>query len=444
MMNHHHRKLCFFLTIGILSSILPVLESTAQLETIEIQQDFSAYSGFKDTYVDQSNPEDNFESVFESRIYVDGDSGGFVYSLWKFSDLVGDLDYQIPPNARIINAKLSALVLTGAESNQSYVIAAFQREYDAHEVTYSSLWGENEPQPGIDYSEEISVSIDHAGNTSERTNWDITALVQSWVNGDPNYGLIIIPNPDVEEPIDFLQSNHNPTPKLIVKTSQNTFVFQYGLNGYTGLEDAETQNGLSDTFGNPNPQDTNYGFNPIISIYRNESGSTYNSALIKFNDVFGSGENQITPGTEILSAVLQIYVTGGTNTVKLREILHHKVDSIRYPVNTDWNEASVTSGNFFSDGFLPTEDLDVSTPVEEFKPENPGLQELDVTTSLQSWSNNPSANLGWMFDFQYEGGRRIPSVTFYAKDAWEQVGPPRLTVTYEATTAVTNYSIYSN
>ncbi|RJP30612.1 MAG: hypothetical protein C4527_09235 [Candidatus Omnitrophota bacterium] len=92
--------------------------------------------------------------------------------------------------------------------------------------------------------------------------------------------------------------------------------------------------------------------------------------------------------------------------------------------------------NFIADGLLPQFNVEIGDLITEFQGGGTGNhRNLDVTPSLQKWSQNPSQNLGWIFEILGNDG-----VVFYAKECGVDAGPPSLVVTYEDITGISGFS----
>ena len=107
-----------------------------------------------------------------------------------------------------------------------------------------------------------------------------------------------------------------------------------------------------------------------------------NFGLIRFEDIFGSGPGQIPAGATIISAKLHYTVNNEGEDGNVNEVV------------VDWSEA-VTWNGFGSAAGVQTEDYGAAVATASASPT--GKYFIDVTSSLASWSGNPSANKGWIF-----------------------------------------------
>lgn len=190
--------------------------------------------------------------------------------------------------------------------------------------------------------------------------------------------------------------------RMSAQTSQVVISFQQGVNNYTGTLDtflpsaqATTAQGSADDFrwdtSDPN------------------GGVQY--GLLRFDDIFGPGANQIPSGVTILSAVLEYYVEDVGDTANLNEVL------------VNWNE-SVTYNQFGGEPDVQADEY--GSLVGTASGSATGLQSIDVTSSLIAWAANPTANRGWIFRPTNTNGVQVTS-----RESVNSANRPRLTVVYD-------------
>ncbi|MFQ6026018.1 MAG: phytase, partial [Dehalococcoidia bacterium] len=161
-----------------------------------------------------------------------------------------------------------------------------------------------------------------------------------------------------------------------------TLTFQEGVNGYAGTVD---------TYIQENRANTDLG---SLAEFDWDGGVGEDQiALIRFEDIFGAGPNQIPVGAHINSATLTYSVLNAGNPADVNEVV------------TDWSEA-VTFNGFGADPGVQPEDIGASVGSATGIL---GFQSLDVTTSLAAWSDAPTINRGWIFQPTGTNGVRIRS-----------------------------------
>ena len=192
-----------------------------------------------------------------------------------------------------------------------------------------------------------------------------------------------------------------------VETDEATVTFQEGENGYSGTVDTHIME---------DEPDTTHGGLESVEWDADDPYNTnqYKYALIRFDAIFGSGSGQIPVGASIQSATLS-YVVCNTDTCT--------GDSADVnEISVDWTEDETWDG-FGGDIGVQTDEY--GTSLGSADGGSTGLQTIDVTASLASWSSDPSLNKGWIFRPTGTDGVDIRS-SEYATLA----DRPLLTVTY--------------
>jgi len=140
------------------------------------------------------------------------------------------------------------------------------------------------------------------------------------------------------------------------------------------------------------------------------SGSKY--ALVRFENIFGSGTEQIPDGVTIQEAVLTLAVYDNGDAADV------------YDAAVPWAE-NVTFATFGGDPDILGEELGALVQGAAGVQVSVGSYSFDVTQSLSRWNTNPSANNGWVF---------MPTgtneVDFHTSEYGTTVERPLLTVTY--------------
>ena len=216
----------------------------------------------------------------------------------------------------------------GADSAERLILVT-NPENTAPSVTFLSP-GENSPlqtgshllrveasdEDGIIQKVEFLVNGTKLGEVTQapyELNWNAE------VEGIFNLAVIATDNDDGEASSEVQVSVRDTT----------TLVFQQGLNGYSGA---------SDTFISMSDPDQVFWNNPSSEI-SNRLGSVQ-QAMIRFDDIFGSGEQQIpTSDAMIISADLEIWRRSSeTETLK--------ISALQMP----WDDGSTWNNSFGGDG----------------------------------------------------------------------------------------------
>ncbi|KPJ74626.1 MAG: hypothetical protein AMJ54_16870, partial [Deltaproteobacteria bacterium SG8_13] len=155
----------------------------------------------------------------------------------------------------------------------------------------------------------------------------------------------------------------------------DTTTFQEGVNGYSGTVDTHIMEA---------EPDSSHGDLASVEWDNDDpSGSGQDKfALIRFDNLFGSGPGQIPVGSTIQSATLRYVVFNTGNPADVNEIA------------VDWAE-DVTFAGFGGDAGVQPDDY--GSALGSAGGSAMGNQVVDVTASLAAWAGNPTANRGWIF-----------------------------------------------
>ncbi len=159
--------------------------------------------------------------------------------------------------------------------------------------------------------------------------------------------------------------------------SAQTVIFQLGVDGYSGTVD---------TYLQANSPNATAGTSPEVQIDQNPPATppTFvapSHGLLRFDNVFGAGANQIPAGATITSATLKLFTTN----VSIGSFTIHRA-------SVGWGETS-TWNTFGGDGVTLGSDA-LTSPTQTLAPGALGLLSIDVTADVQTWSLGAS-NFGW-------------------------------------------------
>ena len=183
-----------------------------------------------------------------------------------------------------------------------------------------------------------------------------------------------------------------------------SLTFRQGANNYSGAVDTMLRQNRPTT-----PYDDAAVFRPTL-----ESGKAVD-ALLRFDGLFGSGPGQIPVGSQIISATLQIQVSGASSA---GGTLHRML--------VGWNGASTWSS--LGDG-VQANGVEATSAGIALGAMSLGSRVIDVTSSIAAWyaagtssAQQNAANLGWLF----QPGSTDPWEFSSSQGAVE----PVLTITY--------------
>ena len=169
-----------------------------------------------------------------------------------------------------------------------------------------------------------------------------------------------------------------------------------------------------DAYMESDDEDDNFGDRRSLNVDERPD----NHAVLKFPNIFGNGAGQIPLGSTINSATLTLRVSDTTNE-----------DPTVYRIIESWTESEVTWDERsddvdWSDGGADGTGSHAATAVGDFPMSKKGFQSLDVTASLQLWSNG-ELNEGWVFIDNSDNG-----ADFDSSETGKKGDRPKLTVNY--------------
>lgn len=201
------------------------------------------------------------------------------------------------------------------------------------------------------------------------------------------------------------------------------FVFQEGLNGYSGTQDTmvrsnETGTGAGQSSAGDS-RDRSFGSLDFISVDGDDGspGLKPNQGLIRFDNVVGSGPGQIAPGTGIERATLVIAVIDPGSGFRVHEM------RVNWDENSTWN--SLIAG-VSPDGIEAS-----ATVLATFGADNSsgnvgvGTLEIDVTSTIRGYLDGTITNLGWLLN-PFTNGTN--GVDFASSENANLLARPRLVV----------------
>ena len=197
---------------------------------------------------------------------------------------------------------------------------------------------------------------------------------------------------------------------------QSTVTFKNGVSGYTGTVDTHIMQAEATT---------NHGALESVEWDTDDPQGTgqYKYALLRFDNIFGSGAGQIPLGATIQSATLRYIVFNTGAAADVNE------------VSVGWTEFETWNG-FGGDAGVQADEY--GTARGSASGTANGVQSVNVTASLVAWANSPSANRGWIFRPTGTDG-----VDFRSSEYTTVADRPSLEVTY-STNTLTQYTLTVN
>jgi hypothetical protein len=372
----------------------------------------SILSSSEDTYISSGAPNKNYSAV--NAILADGsdDSNEELVSLIKW-DVSG-----IPSGTVINKAKIELEVFDS--SSDEYDLYSNNTHWKENTATW------NEVSPYSNRGSKIgSFFPSSTGTYVVNLNSEGKSLVQSWVNGSQNNGILMMSAGTYEDGVDMRSGNSN-RPKLVINydgtevdttvTAQpsspvvhnqptnnagsGTVVLQEGLNGYYGTQDTYLAEGESNS---------NFGNDASILV------DGYDDARKELISFLKWDVSSIPAGARITGVSLTINTYDGSDE-------KHNIRAIK----TAWSESSATWSNM-----QPQENR--GTKLGSFSSVSPGSYSInfnvDGISLVQSWING-AANNGFSIEnnAMHHGS---DGIDMRSSEYSTQTERPKLTITYQ-------------
>ena len=187
----------------------------------------------------------------------------------------------------------------------------------------------------------------------------------------------------------------------VLAASRARASFQQGIDGYTGTVDTYLDE------GSPAEEHGSAAELRVDTDTPAGSGNS-NQTLLRFEEIFGFEDGQLPPGTVIGRAWLELDTANSGDGAAV------------YRMVESWTELDTWS-SFGGDGIRPG--VEAVSGLQADVVGNGGKVEIDVTESLELWSEEPGSNNGWAFLPVGSDGWRFAS-------SENDEAPPRLLVEY--------------
>lgn len=357
-------------------------------------------------------------------MWIDYRLGDISQVLMRFDNIIGTELGQVPTNCQIISAEL---VLTVPNSGHGGVFHRMLIPWDATNDTWGNLGG------GIQQDDVESLAISdvawgammkpdgtYSGTSgSGRLAIGVTPDVEAWASGQTNYGWVIRPwdfadNGTGFNPCEYTNVLARPMLRItwIPKETQ-TAAFRQGVNGYTGAVDTQIRTPTPD-------QDYSTETNLFIDYEITAGKPDSQSALLRFDNIFGEAAGQIPANALIHKAVLELYSTFPDSMGDGGEF--HRI--LKPWAGTDtWN---TWVNGIQADGIEAAVDVSAYAGNLTRNPDvQSGLNTFDVTADIQAWVTG-TPNYGWAILPLYLGGNGWG----FNSSEWDEVYRPRLKIYY--------------
>ena len=330
---------------------------------------------------------------------------------------------QVPSGSTVVEAKLRLRSTGSAGSTLTVYVYGLNRPWSEAEVTWQEArsgeaWGAagaNDPLSDRDVAASASAIVSGGEVWYE---WNVTALVQSWLNGArENQGLILIGAGGATVTQSFASREGLGAPEIRLRYQPPTPTPSPTLAPTPTLLPAGTRyEAQYDTYMSQWYPTSNYDPAPGLVVRQGDIAAT----LLKFD------LRSLLADTRIHAATLNLYVYHRTN----RGTLYAKAYKVRrdwVSGQTTWNRASdsVAWSSAGCNG-LGTDRDEVAENTVLLDAENYWFS-LDVTDMVREWVADPSSNRGLVI--KGEGGTSVQYE--FASAEWEDVAfRPQLVVSW--------------
>jgi len=358
---------------------------------------FGLYTYALDTQIHHLFPDTSYPAGYSaSGLWLDFDPASLLPTdqmqcFLKFTNLIGTAAGQIPSGAKIVFAELTMNVTDSGHG------ARFNRmlgDWD-ETVTFNSL-ADGIALDNIEATSGTNVWLsDQAHNTTTGTGLrtiGVTADVQAWADGTNNFGWVLSTwqggdNGTAFSPCE--STNIVLRPRLRVgwlpPTSASVAAFRQGQNGYTGAVDTQVR------LANPT---TSYAtatvLAPDAAVVANPLVNPQ-QALVRFDNLIGSGAGQVPAGSTIHAAVLDVAsITADSQG-------HGGLFHALLPTWNATDTWDIWVNGISADGVEAVAAPTVTLPVDGFGQNVQAARHaVELTADVQAWANGTLANNGWV------------------------------------------------
>ena len=394
---------------------------------------YGEYSGANDTALSEvgsSTPWPIGRNATEGLLidWPDGGTPNESQVLLRFDDFVGTNYWQIPSNAIVVSAELLVNVNNTGDGGRLHRMLI---PWDAANDTWNTL-GEGVQQDDVEsssvYYSQVGVEDGSGATGTGIISIGVTPDIQAWVNGTNNFGWVfkgwtLRTDGTGFSPSEAAKVGDRPRLRVFWLMPQyQSASFQQGVDGYTNTADAN--------ISQQNP-DVNLSAAVSIGSDYNDAGATNTTeGLLRFDNIIGTGTNQIPPGSLIHAAILDLYSTGSDAMGDGGQF---------YALYQPW-DVTTTTWNTWGNGIQPDGIEAALKPTaaagnSALDPDVQGtVNSYEVTADVQAWATGSRQNYGWAV-LPWPGGSngwfsRSSEYSSFVDPAHPEAEHPRLRVYY--------------
>lgn len=418
---------------------------------VRLQRSASGFPQVWDSYIREDQPDSNF-GLDPNRHFKIKPGLPSMKGLIKF-DLSG-----LPSGITVVKARLGLFYLTRYGVPGNFTLSAYRlnRAWIEDQVTWTRATSAGDGfweipgaagVPGdVEGGPAGSVIIGDTDNV--RYEMDITYLVQAWVGGMPNHGVLLVgsgPTADIriytsEEPnvnyrpyLDIWYVYGAPTstptptptggtpptpgPSPSATVPPSTIVLQNGVDGYDGTRDVYM-------VGDPNSADKNFNGEFERSELKLKTGSPPMRALLSF-DLTGRLPQCVIITSATLELTANYYASDPTRpmTVSLYRLRRPWVED-----EATWNQAAL-GDPWGAPGADASSDRDFSAVASAVLASTNAKISFEITNLVQQWANDAGENYGVLI---IGTGNQTVERRFWSSEYTQATGPrPLLRINWQ-------------
>lgn len=357
---------------------------------------YGDYSGAADLALSQASPylpwPGGRTPAPQEGLLIDWPDGGTPNEsqvLLRFADFVGTNPWQVPSNSVVVSAELLLYINNPGDGGTFHRMLA---PWDADNDIWYTL-GEGIRPDDVTararYESQLGVEDGSGSTGTGLISVGATRDVQAWVNGETNFGWVILGWPLRTDGTGFSPSEYvdvDQRPRLRVRWLEPQYQaasFQQGVAGYAGTRDTNLRQASADP-----PDYLSLGLN---TDWNNPGSTNLVQGLLRFDDILGPATNQIPSGSLIHAAVIELS-SFGSDAMGDGGTFH----AILQP----WDDTTATWNSWGegiqADGIKAAMAPTASLGYPSLDPNVQGTRNtIVVTADLQAWANGARPNYGW-------------------------------------------------
>jgi len=367
---------------------------------------YGVYTGENDIMIKEGNPNTPFPAPGGGGLFIDAPTVGGSRSevMLRFDNIFGDGPGQIPSNAVIVAADVTFHVLDSGDASPLYRMLT---DWDATNAMWSNPYPGSQGT-GIDLGVGCRTTADSVwglpdGSGSTTFNAATVSVmpdILAWLyGGEVNHGWALIGwdgNTDGTgfAPGENSEISYRPELRVLwVPPTVSTNFYRQNVNGYTGAADTQIRGDAVGITNTANATAATIGVDWNVTTPGDQS-----QVLIRFDNIIGTGPNQIPPGSQIHAAMLDL--TSQSGSAQGHGGHFHRM-------LIPWNDTDLwtTFGSgITNDGVKAAVATSVAagSPALDFFVQG-GYLEYELTADVAAWANG-AANYGWVILPWVDGG----------------------------------------